>query len=252
MTPRTRALGVAVLAGLSLLPALATRMAAPANHGAHGLTTGFGRGRLDLQGIVSEGEGSIDLPGERLTLTVRLSGSGIVRLRAPGVERTLAASDQPAEVRLDLPEGGPVVVESASRIRLHEIVVERAHRPAGALALLAIAGVLAVAAASRGAKPALAASVVLLAASFAVSRGTLSGTFAAIALAQLMPALAVVIVFTPLALALRLARLPGPARVSPLTALAFASSLVVTGVQFALFEQPLPMGDPAAYFEMGG
>jgi len=227
-------------------------MAAPANHGAHGLTTGFGRGRLDLQGIVSEGEGSIDLPGERLTLTVRLSGSGIVRLRAPGVERTLAASDQPAEVRLDLPEGGPVVVESASRIRLHEIVVERAHRPAGALALLAIAGVLAVAAASRGAKPALAASVVLLAASFAVSRGTLSGTFAAIALAQLMPALAVVIVFTPLALALRLARLPGPARVSPLTALAFASSLVVTGVQFALFEQPLPMGDPAAYFEMGG
>ncbi len=227
-------------------------MAAPANYGAHGLTTGFGRGRLDLQGIVSEGEGSIDLPGESLTLTVRLSGSGVIRLRAPGVERTFAATDQPVGVRLDLPEGGRVSIESESRVRLHELVVERAHRPGVALAFLAVAGVLAVAAATRGAKPAVAASVALLAANFAASRGTLSGTFATIALAQLMPALVVVIVFTPLALALRLARFPRPARVSPLTALGFASSLVLTGVQFVVFEQPLPMGDPAAYLEMGG
>ena len=252
MTARARALGVAVLAGLTLLPALATRMAAPANYGAHGLTTGFGRGRLDLQGIVSEGAGSIDLPGERLTLTVRLSGSGIVRLTAGGVERTLAASDQPAGVQLDLPGGGRVSVESASRIRLHEIVVERAHRPWGALAFLAIAGILGVAAASRGVKQALAASLVLLAASFALSLGTLSGTFATIAMAQLTPALVVLIVFIPLALALRFARFPRPARVSRLTALAFASSLALTGVQLLVFEQPLPMGDPAAYFEMGG
>jgi len=227
-------------------------MAAPANYGAHGLTTGFGRGRLDLQGIVSEGAGSIDLPGERLALTVRLSGSGVVRLRASGVERTLAASDQPLGVRLELPEGGRVSIESESRVRLHELVVERAHRPRVALVFLAVVGILAVAAATRGVKPAVVASVALLAASFAASRGTLSGTFATIALAQLRPALVVVIVFAPLALALRLARFPWPARVSPLTALAFASSLALTSLQFVVFKQPLPMGDPAAYFEMGG
>ena len=52
-----RALGVAVLAVLALLPTLTLRMVAPANYGAHPLTSGFGRGRLDLQGIVSEGTG---------------------------------------------------------------------------------------------------------------------------------------------------------------------------------------------------
>lgn len=251
MTAPARALGVAVLGGLTLLPSLVSRMEAPANYGAHELTTGFGRGRLDLRGIVSEGTGgSIDLPAERLVLSVRLSGDGLVRLDGPGASRSLIASEQPAMLRLDLPRGGRVYVESAARVRLHDLAVERVERPWGQVALLVVAAILAVGAATRGAKPALAAALILPIVGFAVSRGTLSATFATIALAQLTPALVVLVLFIPLALALRLARFR--ARISALAFFALAASLVLTAVQILVYEQPLPIGDPAAYLEMGG
>ena len=253
MTAAARALGVAVLAGLTLLPALVSRMDAPANYGAHELTTGFGRGRLDLPGIVSEGTGgSIDLPGEPLVLTVLLSGDGVVRLEGPGASRSLVASDQPVSVHLDLPRGGRVSVESASRVRLHELAVERLGRPWGRVALLMVLGVLATFAATRGSKAAWFGGLILPAAFFVASRGTLSATFASIALAKLTPALVVIAVFVPLVLALRLARFRAFVRFSPLVAFALAAPLVLAAVQILVFEQPLPMGDPAAYLEMGG
>ncbi len=253
MTASTRALGVAVLAGLTLFPALVSRMEAPANYGAHDITTGFGRGRLDLQGIVSEGVGgSIDLPDEPLALTVRLSGDGVVRFDAPGVDQSLVASAQPASVHLDLPRGGRVAIESAARVRLHDLAIERAGPRWGQAALLLFVGILAIGAAMRGSKPAFAAGLVLLGSAFATSRGTLSATFATLALAQLTPALVVLVVFTPLVLALRLAWFRFSPRPSPLTAFAFVASLVLTAIQLLAFEQPLPIGDPAAYLEMGG
>ena len=248
-----RTLGVAVLAGLTLLPTLVPRMVAPANHGAHGLTTGFGRGRLDLQGIVSEGSGgSIDLPDEPVILTVRLSGAGPVHLRGQGVERTILAQDAPTNVRVELARGGPVSIESSSRIRLHELVLERVRRSGSVSFALAVLGMLAIAASTRGPKPALSAGLLLLAATGALTAGRLSGTFLRIALTQLAPALIVLLVFSPLAAAVKRARFLWPPRVSPLGLAAFAASLGLTALQFALLEQPLPLGDPAAYFEMGG
>lgn len=253
MTAPVRALGVAVLAGLTLLPALTPRMVAPANHGAHGLTTGFGRGRLDVQGLVSEGSGgSVDLPHETAVLTMRLSGDGPINLRGKDLARSIVASDAPVSVRLELSQGGVVSIDAASRIRLHDLVIERRGTPWGEVGILALLGILAAAAATRGATQAFVASLLLLLSFFAITKGRLSGTFTQVALAQLAPALIVVIVLLPLALALKQARFLWPPRLSPLSVLAFTSSLVVSGAQFLRFEQPLPMGDPAAYFEMGG
>ena len=253
MTSRARALGVAVLAGLTLLPALASRMAAPGNYGAHGLTTGFGRGRLDLQGIVSEGPGGrVDLPREAVVLTARLSGDGLIQLRGTDIEQTILASDAPVSVRLELSKGGEVFIESSSRIRLHDLVIERIGTPWSEIFILALMGIIAVAAATRGAMQAFVAALVLLAGFLAVTHGRLSGVFAQVALSQLAPALVVLSVLLPLGLALRLARFMEPARVSRLASAAFISSLALTGLQFLIFDQPLPMGDPAAYLEMGG
>lgn len=238
---------------MTILPSLISRMSAPANYGGHGLTTGFGRGRLDLQGIVSEGPGGrLNLPPEPLILTVRLSGAGPVHLQGEDAERIILASDTPTTVRLELAQGGPVSIESASRIRLHEVVLERVRESWSAFAGLFVLGLLAVAAATRGLKEAVAAALVLLLAAAAVTKGSLSGTFVQIAIAQMAPAFVVLIVLLPLALALGLARVPSILRIRGLGLMAFVSSLGVTGLQFALFEQPLPMGDPASYLEMGG
>ena len=250
--PRIRALGVAVLAGLALLPALTSRMTASANYGAHGLTTGFGRGRLDLPGIVSIGPGgSIDLPRESMVVTVRLSGDGPIHLRGGGVARTIAGSEAATAVRLELPQGGQVLIDSDSRIRLHDLVLERIETPAIEIALLILLGILAAAAALRGRAEALAASLVLLVSFFAATNDRLTGVFTRVALAQAAPALIALIVLLPLAVTLRLARFPW-SRPSRLVLVAFSASLALTSVQLLAFEQPLPMGDPAAYFEMGG
>ncbi|MEO8500080.1 MAG: hypothetical protein ABI565_04140, partial [Vicinamibacteria bacterium] len=252
-SPGIRTLGVAVLAGLTLLPSLVSRMSAPANYGAHGLTTGFGRGRLDLQGIVSEGSGgSVDLPPEPAILTVRLSGAGPIRLQGDGEERTVFASEAPTDVRLDLPRGGRVSIESAARIRLHGLVLERVRDSTGSTLGLLLLGLLAVAASTRGLKEAVAAALLLLLVAAAVTRGSLSETFLAIAVARMAPAFVALIVLLPLLLALTKVRAPSGFRLSRLALLAFFSSLAVTGLQFALFEQPLPLGDPHAYLEMGG
>jgi hypothetical protein len=247
-----RALGVAVLSVLALLPALTLRITAPANHGAHGLTSGFGRGRLDLQGIVTEGRGTIHLPRERHTLTARLTGVGPVRVSAEGANRSFVASLSPVAVRLDLPGGGDVRVEAESRIRLHEIVIERSQRSAKEIGAIVAAGLTASALASRGAVP-LAGGLVLLAATFFwVAAGSLSGLFARIALVQLAPLALIATLFAPIVLALRTARFPALREVSRLALVAFGLSLMLSALQLALFEPPLPMGDPGAYLEMGG
>ncbi len=248
-----RPLCVAALAGLTLLPTLVSTMVAPANYGAHGLTTGFGRGRLDLTGIVSEGSGgSVDLPHEGVRLTVRLSGTGPIRFLGGGVDRTIVAEESPASVRLDLRMGGRVSIESSSRIRLHDLTVERVRRSFPEVGATFALGVLAVFLATRGLKQALASSVLLLAGFLLITAGTLSGTFARIAVARLMPALVVALLFVPLILAVKEARFPSPRGLSRLGVVAFASSIILAGVQLVSFEQPLPMGDPQAYLEMGG
>lgn len=250
---QVRTLCVAALAGLTLLPTLISGMVAPANYGAHGLTTGFGRGRLDLTGIVSEGSGgSVDLPHQAVRLTVRLSGAGPIRLHGGGVDRTIVATESPSSARLDLGMGGRVSIESSSRIRLHDLTVERVRRSFVEVGVTFALGVLAVFLATRGLKQALASAAFLLAGFWLITSGTLSGTFTRIAVARLTPALVVAVLLVPLILAVKEARFPSPRGLSRLGVVAFASSIILAGVQLVSFEQPLPMGDPQAYLEMGG
>lgn len=247
-----RALGVAVLSALALFPTLTLRIAAPANHGAHGLTSGFGRGRLDLQGIVMEGAGTIHLPREGHALTLRLSGSGPVQVSATGARRSFVASQSPVIVRLDLPAGGNVNVEGGSRVRLHELVIERPRRSGKEIGAIVAAGVVASVLAGRNAAGFGGGLLLLSATFFWVAAGSLSGVFARVALVQLAPLALIAILFAPMVMALRTARFPGLRAVSPLTLVAFASSLILSGLQLSFFEPPLPMGDPGAYLEMGG
>lgn len=228
-------------------------MTAPANYGGHGLTTGFGRGRLDFSGIVSEGAGGrVDLPREPVILSVRVSGSGPIRLSGDGVDQTILGSEIPLTVRLDLPEGGSLSITSASRIRLHEIVVERVHQAVGQAGVLGLLGAIAIAIAARGLRQALAAAGLLGGAFCAMAAGSLSFTFARIALARLAPLFLVLLLLLPLFLALRESRLPALRPRARWTIPAFAASLALSTVQLNWFDQPLPLGDPHAYFEMGG
>ncbi len=248
-----RILGVLVLAGLTVLPTLTSRMSAPANYGGHGLTSGFGRGRLDLSGIVSDGKGgSVDLPLEPASLTVVLSGAGLIQLRGAGVDQAIVGSEIPTTLRVEMPKGGRLSITSASRIRLHELVVERSGAAFGQTSALGLLGILALLVSARGLKPALIAAGGLGAAFHLIASGTLSSTFARIAMARLAPTLFVVLLLLPLILALKEARFPGPRGLGRWGSLAFALSLALTTLQLLWFDQPLLMGDPQSYFEMGG
>jgi len=246
-----RAGGVLLLLAALLVPLLTRELLAPANYGGHALTSGFGRGRLDLSGVVSEGAGQLDLPAEPMVVTLRLSGNGPIRLKAAGVEQTIVGTEVPTAVRVDLAGGGRVEITSNARLRLHDFILERARVPRGPLILLAILGLLGAVAASRSPGLAGAASVLMVAV-FAVStNGTLSWTFARILGARLLPVFLVILLLLPLALVLRKARFPGPVRPSRTVTLAFVATLAVTALQFRIFDQPLPLGDPGAYLEMG-
>jgi hypothetical protein len=228
-------------------------MVAPANYGGHSLTSGFGRGRLDLQGIVSEGSGGrVELPDEPLSLTLRLSGEGLISLKGQGVERTISASSAPTEVSLNLPAGGPVAIESAARIRLYEIVLERVETPRVSLVLASFFGLLAVVAAARREGALVHSLALLIPALLALVASPTSRTFAGVALAKALPTFVMLVLFLPLAMAIRASRFPSILFRSGLSRLAFAGSLALAGIQLVVFEQPLPLGDPGAYFEMAG
>ena len=251
--PPVRTLCVAALAATVLVPSFISRIVAPANYGAHGLTTGFGRGRLDLPGIVSEGSGStIDLPPEPAVLTLRLRCADEVHVAAAGVTKTRAGSDTPGRIRLELPAGGPVHIESASRIRLLDLVIERVAAPWIEIMLIAIAGVIAIAGSWSGVRQAVTAAVGLLIAFASITHGRLTSAMTHAAMAQLVPGLTLLILLWPLMLALRIARAPSPLKTSVLTRLAFVLSLALVASEMFLFDPPRVLGDPRAYFEMGG
>jgi len=250
-TKAARALGVAAFSVLALLPTLTLRMTAPANHGAHGLTSGFGRGRLDLQGIVSEGTGTIDLPRERHAISLRLSGAGPVLISAEGVNRSLLAAESPALIRLDLPKGGKVKIESASRVRLHELMIERTSLSPREVGAIVLAGLFATALAARGAAACGIALALVLVTFFGITSGSLSFTFARIAVLQLAPLTMLVLLALPMILALRAASFSALRAPSRMAVLTFVFSLALSGLHLTLFKPPLPMGDPGAYLEMG-
>lgn len=242
-----------VVAFATLLPTLVSHMTAPANHGAHALTSGFGRGRLDMSGIVSDGSGArIHLPAEPLILTVKVSGDGPVRLEGQGVDQTLIASSVPKSIRAPVEAGGSVSVLSPARIRLHELTLERSARPWSQVILLALLGCLGLWMSARSQARALGAIGLLLGGFALVATGTLSATFARIMLAKLAPLALILLLFIPFIVALREARFFSLRDVTPLARAAFLLSLGFTTTQLIVFDQPIPLGDPGAYFEMGG
>lgn len=251
--PPARVVAVAVLAVSALYPALVTRMPAPANYGGHELTQGFGRGRLDLPGIVSDGSAArIELPSEPLSLAVRLSGDGEVRLLGEGSAATVLATDVPATARLELPRGGPVAVQSPARVRLYEMTLERKAADRKAALVLLMTGLAAMALATRGLGGALVGALAVLLMLAAVARGSLTATFASLALAQIAPLVTVLLLLTPLGLAIRRARFPKLSGSTRLSRIAFGASLALSLTQLALFDQPRIIGDSAAYFDMAG
>jgi hypothetical protein len=254
LKPRlVRILTAVVFAACCVFPLIVSRMVAPANYGGHALTSGFGRGRLDLQGIVSEGSGGrVDLPAEPLILTLRLSGEGPISLKGRGVERTISASSTPMDVSFDLPQGGPVSIESLARIRLYEIAIERMTIPWTALAVAIVFALLAVVAAARRAGSLRQSFALGVPAALVLVTSPTARLFAGIAMAKAVPAFVVLVLFLPFVAAIRASRLPSFLASSKLARLAFVCSLVFTGVQLVTFEQPLPLGDPGAYFEMAG
>lgn len=253
---------------LSALPALLVSLVAaaclllpgfraPGQRGSLRIADGFRPGRWDARFVVARGPASLRLPREGARVTLLLSGPARLHVRGDAGERTLALGGQPESIDLVLPAGGVALLEPDATIRLHELRVERAGPPrwrrVAAVALAAAAGI-ALALRIPGAAAAIGGGLLALLAAFVSLRGTLAGVLAAVAFDRLLPS-ALVAALLASFLLLRLAP-RGTAAAVPtglrlpvaFGALLFASCLL----QLALYEQPLPAGDPAAYYEIGG
>ena len=243
---------IAAVTALLILTATTPSVEAPANFGLHSLTEGFGRGRLDSLGIVSDGTGGVvHLPREPMSVTLRLSGEGVVTVRAADAASSVVAADAPVAVRLELPQGGDLRIESGRRVRLRSMTVERRERSTVRVALVAVTGVVALALAWRSTIGALGGLVMLLLGAGVAFHGTLCWTFLRIGVGRAVPGMAIAAVFFPLVVAVRNATWPKRLEATRLPALAFVLTLALTLIQLALFTQPLPLGDPAAYLDMG-
>ena len=248
-----RAAIVAGVAVLLLFAATTSRVEAPANFGAHELTSGFGRGRLDVPGIVSDGSGAvIHLPRESMSIALSLSGSGPVRVQGEGVDSSAVLNESSSTLRIVHPRGGDLAIESSARVRLASIAIERTTRSATEIIVVIVCGALAVFLARRDAMAAGVASAALIMLSAFAFGGGLSTVFLRITLARALPLMIVLALAAPFVFVLSRASWPAAAQRSGWPLTAFVASLTITAIQLALFEQPIPMGDPAAYLEMGG
>jgi len=227
----------------------------PGQRGAARVVEGFVPGRWDARFVVARGPAALRLPPEPLRATLLISGPAALTVRTPDGERTAALSAQPSPVEVTLLRGGRAELLADKTIRLHALVLTRLGAPSWGRLLALLAATLAAAAlAFAPGRWALAASFALAAlASAAILAGTLGGLAAAVGADRLAPAAALV----ALGAAFLLPRLlpPGgepPSR--PETALALAFGLLALAsclMQVRLLPQPLVIGDPAAYHDIG-
>lgn len=220
---------------------------------------GFQPGRWDARFRVARGEAAVVLPEVALRATLHLSSPGVVALASPGREMSVGPAASPTATVVELPRGGRLDVRPAQAVRLHAIDVERAG-PAPVARLAALLG-LAILAGSVAARSGVAAAVVANGAFALACAAALRGTLGALAVQAaadaVRPALALGAVVLPtVAVALwarprrseRAGAVPG--RRLPLAAAALL--LVSCLLQVALRPQPLLIGDPSTYWEIGG
>ena len=244
-------LGAAALALLSL-----SGVRAPGHRGASRLTEGFRPGRWESRFLVARGPAALRLPEEPLRVSVLLSGPARVTLRGSAAESAALLDVDPAWIEMRLPRGGRVEVQADAPVRLHEIRLRReGPLPWGRIVLVLVAALLGAALVLMREEPwARMASVAapLVAAALALLGG-FEGTLLGVLFDRLAPALVVVSVLlssVPMLLlpAGRGAAAPASRRPGLFGGLTLFSCLA----QVLLLPQPLLIGDPAAYHDMGG
>jgi dolichyl-phosphate-mannose-protein mannosyltransferase len=246
---------VVVGAGAAAL-LLAPSLRIPGHRGAARIASGFVPGRWDARFAVARGPAALALPKEPLRATLRLSGPAALTVRTSEGERHVALTDQPAAIDVILPNGGRAELAADATVRLHEIVLTRlgpAPWPRAVLVMLAALAAAAVAVRLAGAwatpvSVALTAMVVALA-----LHGRLAGLALAAGFDRLAPVLAILALGALFLLPRMLPRGHGAARApDDRWAAAFGLlALVSCLAQVLLLPQPLLIGDPAAYHDIG-
>lgn len=221
----------------------------------HSLTEGFGRGRVDRPGIVAEGGGVLRLPPEGVTIEILVSGAGIATVGGVATRsHQIALRETPQPIERTLPSGGSLLFQG-ERVRIHEL---RLRRDAVSPVRLGLAFLLAIATLVISRRPSrqslFAAFAILIAGGTAISIGSLGSAFLRLLAGNLEPWVITLAAVAPLVVALfalgpRVRDVPRP---HALTTLAFATGLGAAALQLSLYPQPLILGDPQAYWDMGG
>jgi hypothetical protein len=228
----------------------------PGHRGAARVSEGFRPGLWDARFRVARGPAALDLPREPLYATLVLSGPADLTVRAGGATSTHEIERAPTPVDVLLPEGGRAELIPAGTLRLHEIVVRRTGAlPWSRLAAVVAASLLAAFVIYRRPRGAFAAAGT--AAVIVVAAAALRGQLGAVALLGLLdragPAFALLALASAFLMPAALPRSPSPAPPAGRLPLAFASLTLLSALlQVTLRSQPLLIGDPAAYFDIGG
>jgi hypothetical protein len=235
---------------------LAPSLRVPGHRGATRIAPGFVEGRWDARFSVARGRASLRLPEGPLRARLWVAGPAAFTVRTAEAERTYSLKGEPTPVDVIVARGGRVDLLAHATVRLHEVLLTRlGPAPWGRLAVLVMAtlAAAALAVALRGGW-AVAASLALTAvAAGAVLRRQLGGLALAVGVDHSVPALAL----AALAALFLLPRWlpPGPAsRPAPAPRLSLAFGLVALAsclAQVLLRPQPLVIGDPSAYYDIG-
>jgi hypothetical protein len=235
---------------------LAPSLRVPAHRGALRIVQGFVPGRWDARFVVARGPAALTVPKEPVRAALRLSGPATVTVRTATQERTVALGEEPAAVEVNLPPAGGALLSADGTVRLHEIVLTRLGPvPWTRVALVVLVALAAAAVAVRVSGAwAVAASIALVSVVAAVViRGRLAGLALAVGFDRTAPALTV-LALAALFLVPRLSPRGGiPGRASDdKWPIAFGLlALVSCLAQVLMLPQPLVIGDPAAYHDIG-
>jgi hypothetical protein len=254
---RVRAALPALLLGTAALVSLCLpSVRLPAHRGAARITEGFRHGRFDARFLVARGPAALVLPEEPLGLVLALSGPARVSLRGGALESRAFVDAEADRIEMRLPRGGRVEIRADAPVRLHQVrLARRGPPPWPWIALVLLATIAGAALALLREEPwALAAS---LAAPLLASGAAFLGGFQRVLLLghldRLTPALVVLLLLASFLPVLRLGAPRGAAPAATrLPGVFGAIALFSCLAQVLLLPQPLVIGDPAAYHDMGG
>lgn len=252
MSRRSRlALAVVAVVGAAALWALTATQVSIPGHEARGLTTGFRPGRWDARFLIARNAAAVVLP-HAARVTLSLSGPATVTLGGHGASaeaRLEGSAAQPVVSRVG--DDGRLDVRSDGIVRLHGLTLEReGRRPAAHLGLVLAAMGLGLFFAARGRILAAAASLVAILA--ATATDAFAFTVVRTEATHLRPFLAIWGLCGLLLVTAWAGRVRRPAPVSRLPLVFGVLVGVASALQVLLLPQPLLIGDPGAYHDMGG